>query len=553
MTVEFLNLGKQQLNWIDQLLKQYIPHSNASFSNHLYRTGALLQKWGADPDTVIAGKYHAIYSTSSFEFSLVPITNRIEVASLLGNRAEFLIWCYCFLNYDWFWKYFDEIGCYSDAYAQGSKQFMMVLCRDMGYVILSSSDIKAIGAIILANHIEQSSRIPQYYHDDELVIKLYTPLKCFLPLIPAIHRLKAFAETVTQEVIISLHTLLNWDPFYLNTKVQSDYVACCVDNLQQLLRQIDQTPAHDYPLQYLFAQLPPLMQEQCALSPKVVNISTYKPTSLTNSDHKLVSEWLYRQSASVGLLSLDQVCSGLTLSDDGIVQAERRMIFPTPTLLGSIKLNFDEYYDLPLSTTSEEDVKHVAGEDRFETINRLQVSFDAIAKVQPAIVDFIGNNIVVLAIRKGAGAGFSSSSWPRYPGLVGLVNIDPDVSIERICSALIHECIHNFLYKIELYYPFTIDNNRLFGIQVKSLWTGRIIPISSYVHACCVWYGLYNFWRRYTQIQPSNIKASHEHGRAASGFKTPAYLDTLDDIKPYIRTDVFKLLKGFYLHIHKSQ
>ena len=120
MTVEFLNLGKQQLNWIDQLLKQYIPHSNASFSNHLYRTGALLQKWGADPDTVIAGKYHAIYSTSSFEFSLVPITNRIEVASLLGNRAEFLIWCYCFLNYDWFWKYFDEIGCYSDAYAQGS-------------------------------------------------------------------------------------------------------------------------------------------------------------------------------------------------------------------------------------------------------------------------------------------------------------------------------------------------------------------------------------------------------------------------------------------------
>jgi hypothetical protein len=61
---------------------------------HLERVGALLAQWGARPTVVSAGLCHAWYGTDGFDAALGDLASRDELAALIGNDAEHLVYFY---------------------------------------------------------------------------------------------------------------------------------------------------------------------------------------------------------------------------------------------------------------------------------------------------------------------------------------------------------------------------------------------------------------------------------------------------------------------------
>ena len=54
--------------------------------------------------------------------------------------------------------------------------------------------------------------------------------------------------------------------------------------------------------------------------------------------------------------------------------------------------------------------------------------------------------------------------------------------------------IHSLLYTVELDEPFILDREAVENMRIKSPWTGAELPVHSFLHACLVWFGLWQFW-----------------------------------------------------------
>lgn len=71
-----------------------IPHPGGTLLAHLERVHALLAEWGATPVVRLAGLCHAYYGTDGFPAALGDITQRAELAAILGEEAERLVYFY---------------------------------------------------------------------------------------------------------------------------------------------------------------------------------------------------------------------------------------------------------------------------------------------------------------------------------------------------------------------------------------------------------------------------------------------------------------------------
>jgi len=109
----------------------------------------------------------------------------------------------------------------------------------------------------------------------------------------------------------------------------------------------------------------------------------------------------------------------------------------------------------------------------------------------------IGNGIQVISLRKAAAHPDEPHSYSSRDlvGMIGLVNMHSSAwSKEGLAGALIHESVHQTLYKLELCADLFVDLERAYALTTVSPWTGRVLKISSFVHACFVWFGLVSFW-----------------------------------------------------------
>ena len=175
--------------------------------------------------------------------------------------------------------------------------------------------------------------------------------------------------------------------------------------------------------------------------------------------------------------------------------------------------------------------------DREIVVNRLDESLGRIADTSEAAAQLIKRfTKVIIPIRVAQGAG--SNSKRSSPGRVmmrGVENADSAI----VASCLVHESIHQFLYVLEFAGRFVL-NEPLGG--VVSYWTGRKLPLDSFIHACFVWYGLANFWMqaRTRNTFPEDI-ANRELTKCLAGFRG---CNPLDAVTPYVgmlRYDVWKV------------
>lgn len=70
-------------------------HLNGSLIEHLKGTRDILINWKADSVLSKAGLYHAAYGTDGYSESMVSLSQRKSIASLIGEEAEQLVYLYC--------------------------------------------------------------------------------------------------------------------------------------------------------------------------------------------------------------------------------------------------------------------------------------------------------------------------------------------------------------------------------------------------------------------------------------------------------------------------
>ncbi len=140
----------------------------------------------------------------------------------------------------------------------------------------------------------------------------------------------------------------------------------------------------------------------------------------------------------------------------------------------------------------------------------------------PSAAEFAQTFLTQVSLRfePGAPTKINSSSFSQFIGLALLVNPHlPSVDVEKLADLIVHESIHSLLFMLEeVEQPFLLD--RLSAkIMVKSPWSGNVINLHAYLHACLVWYGLYWFWCRASStgvFSAERCKALQE--KARSGF-----------------------------------
>jgi HEXXH motif-containing protein len=148
--------------------------------------------------------------------------------------------------------------------------------------------------------------------------------------------------------------------------------------------------------------------------------------------------------------------------------------------------------DLPYDTASP--VSRYAEESQPEILEVLGAAGSIVRSRAPKALAFVNEQLEHVLIRRSSAIdGASSSSNREFVGfcLLSNIHIPPDrvlVSVE----ALVHEAIHQYLYRTELTSGNFCDLSEL--RTYRSPWSGKRIPLHSLIHASFVWFGLLGLW-----------------------------------------------------------
>ncbi|MFC3120236.1 DUF6817 domain-containing protein [Agaribacter flavus] len=101
---------KNKFELLGELGADEFKHIKGSLLQHLQGTRNLLNQWDAPLFLQDAGLYHAVYGTSGFDASLLSVKQRYDVAQIIGDDAEELVYQYCACSRrDFFTKLLDGV------------------------------------------------------------------------------------------------------------------------------------------------------------------------------------------------------------------------------------------------------------------------------------------------------------------------------------------------------------------------------------------------------------------------------------------------------------
>ncbi len=225
--------------------------------------------------------------------------------------------------------------------------------------------------------------------------------------------------------------------------------------------------------------------------------------------------------------------------------------FYVPRLMGTIPIDFSS----PNAATAQEgdderEYLQYTEEEKALVCERLNEVFSRIERVSEATAYLIKQHVKVIIPLKTAERGSGSTSQPRFPGRVLLRGIEVS-SLGGLASGLVHEAMHQVLYILEWAGPFVVEDPDMRAARVKSEWTGRDLPLHSYIHACFIWYGLSTFWTR-AQATDAFDAADVERqlGRSMAGYRDENPIERLTPYAGMARYDVYKVAGTLYDRLH---
>jgi hypothetical protein len=185
-------------------------------------------------------------------------------------------------------------------------------------------------------------------------------------------------------------------------------------------------------------------------------------------------------------------------------------------------------------------------EDVSRIEKRVAEALEYIASVSPSLIRTICAAMHVIGTAKASAAPdmVVSASARRMIGSCALSNLHSSAwRLGDICDAIIHETIHALLYRLELIRPFYGNLTAWLEGRAESPWSGRSLELHSLVHACFVWFGLWNFWTAYPHQLTEAIDLRN---RASAGFlRAPASsllpTELYASIQPEVRSAIAEM------------
>jgi hypothetical protein len=179
----------------------------------------------------------------------------------------------------------------------------------------------------------------------------------------------------------------------------------------------------------------------------------------------------------------------------------------------------------------------LSAEEAERARQRLEQAFDAIACISPTASDLIERYVKVVILRKGVNGNLlTSCSYDHFTGKMGLLNLHSTaVTLHEIMNGLVHEAIHSFLYMLEEGRPFFASEEVSYGQKLQSPWSGRELPLHSFLHACYVWYGLWLFWKKAVEAGFEPLTESRAMlNDARGGFFKPETHDRVAELVSHL-------------------
>lgn len=84
-------------------------HLNGSLEAHLKGTEEILRSWGSSELLQTAGLFHAAYGTAGFDENMVSLSQRQEIARVIGSEEEALVYLYCSCDRDYVFPQFGKV------------------------------------------------------------------------------------------------------------------------------------------------------------------------------------------------------------------------------------------------------------------------------------------------------------------------------------------------------------------------------------------------------------------------------------------------------------
>jgi uncharacterized protein (TIGR00369 family) len=131
-----------------------MPHPGGTLLAHLERVHALLAEWGARPVVRLAGLCHAYYGTDGFPAALGDIAQRGELAAMIGEEAERLVYFYASCDRRFSYPHLgDPEGPFKDRFTGTALFPPLPLRRDFADLTAANElDIMQINSDLRAQH-----------------------------------------------------------------------------------------------------------------------------------------------------------------------------------------------------------------------------------------------------------------------------------------------------------------------------------------------------------------------------------------------------------------
>src|SRR5690349_1452469 len=89
---------KELTDFLVNLGIEQVAHTQKNYLAHLISVHTLMQSAGCDEELCRAGLFHSIYGTEKFQGFKLPVSRRLELAAMIGERAERLAYWNCLMD-----------------------------------------------------------------------------------------------------------------------------------------------------------------------------------------------------------------------------------------------------------------------------------------------------------------------------------------------------------------------------------------------------------------------------------------------------------------------
>jgi hypothetical protein len=188
-----------------------------------------------------------------------------------------------------------------------------------------------------------------------------------------------------------------------------------------------------------------------------------------------------------------------------------------------------------------------------DAVEKLSATVEAMRAACPEALNTVSRFSKALVIRKDPGPtrNFFPSSTRMCIGRPVFRNPHlPGIRPSDLAEALVHESIHAIIDTIELRKSLLLAKD-FQPPQIPSPWTGRVLDTNTYIQACFIWYGLWNFWLKALATDAFPYQdVLHQLRQSSKGFAAQ------DVVKPLagrgVRDEVLEALQQAQSDIRSS-